>query len=125
MQPLWKVRGSFNQTSCKVFDVRIVRYTGVLSSFSVSLSLCLSVSLSVCLSVCVSLSLCVVCCSGARGCGCVGGGGREEEGGGEEKGRETNRTIWAKVSLNIAETESFVRMIGGIRDMMFSIFSQT
>ena len=41
--------------------------------------------------------LCVVCCCGARGCG--GGGGR---GGG---GREINRTIWAKVSLKIAQTE--------------------
>ena len=53
--------------------------------------------------------------------------GGEEEGGGEEK-RETNRTIWAKVSLKIAETEQFCqvkRMIGGIGDMLLSIYSQT
>ena len=45
----------------------------------------------------------VVCCCGARGCG--GSGGR---GGGwrEERRRgETDRTIWAKVSLKIAQTE--------------------
>ena len=76
MKPLWKVKGYSNRTSWKVCDVRIVRYTWVLSSFSVSLSLRLSV--------CVSLSLCVVCCCGARGCGCGGGGG-ERRGGGEVK----------------------------------------
>ena len=38
MKPLWKVKGSFNRTSWKVSDVRIVRYTLVLSSLSVSLS---------------------------------------------------------------------------------------
>ena len=79
--PLWKVKGSFNRTTWKVSDVRIVRKTWVLSSLSVSLSLYLSVSLSV--SVCVSLSLCVVCCCGARGCGCGGGGVS-----GEQKGRD-------------------------------------
>ena len=46
MKPLWKVRGSFNLSSWKVSDVQIVRYTRVLSSFSVSVS--------------ASLSLCVV-----------------------------------------------------------------
>ena len=40
MKPLWKVKGSFNRTSWKVSDLRIVRYTWV-----VSLSLCVSVSL--------------------------------------------------------------------------------
>ena len=42
--------------------------------------------------------------------------------------RETNRTIWAKVSLKIAETEQpyqVKRMIGGIGGMLFSIYSQT
>ena len=67
MKPLWKVKGSFNRTSWKVSDLRIVRYTWV-----VSLSLCVSVSL--CLSV-----LCVVVVL-------VEGG--EEEGGWEEKGRD-------------------------------------
>ena len=41
---------------------------------------------------------------------------------------ETNRTIWAKVSLKIAETEQLYqvkRTIGGIGDMWFSIYSQT
>ena len=41
---------------------------------------------------------------------------------------ETNRTIWAKVSLKIAETEQLYqvkRMIGGIGDMLFSTYSQT
>ena len=41
---------------------------------------------------------------------------------------ESNRTIWAKVSLKIAETEQLYqvkRMIGGIGDMLFSIHSQT
>ena len=44
----------------------------------------------------------------------------------------TNRTIWllipAKLSLNMAETEQLCEvkwMIGGIGDMLFSIFSQT
>ena len=68
----------------------------------------------------LSLSvLCFVCCCGARGSGRSGGRG----GGGREGGRrrgETNRTIWAKVSLKIAETEQpyqVKRMIGGIGDM--------
>ena len=86
--------------------MRIVRLTWVLSSFTVEPSLCLSV-----------LSLCVVCCCGARGRGRGGGGGgREEEGGGEEKG-DSKRTIWAKVSLKIAETEQLYqvkRLIVGI-----------
>ena len=41
---------------------------------------------------------------------------------------ETNRTIWAKVALKIAETEQpyqVKRTIGGIGDMLFSICSQT
>ena len=82
VKPLWKVKGFFNPTSWKVSDVHIVRKTRVLSSVSVS------VSVSVC---CVLL-----CCCGARGArGCGGGGGRRRG------GRETNRTIWAKVSLEI------------------------
>ena len=52
MKPLWKVEGFFNRTSWKVSDVQIVRFTWVLSSFSVSVSVSAS----------VSLSLCVVCC---------------------------------------------------------------
>ena len=56
--------------------------------------------------------------------------GGEEEGGreGGKRRRETNRTIWAKVSLKIAETEQLYqgkRMIGGIGDMLFSIDSHT
>ena len=46
----------------------------------------------------------------------------------ERRRGETNRTIWAKVSLNIAETEQpyqAKRIIGGIGDMLFSIDSQT
>ena len=31
MKPSWKVKGSFNRTSWKVSDVRIVRYTWILS----------------------------------------------------------------------------------------------
>ena len=128
MKPLWKVKGFFNRTSWKVSDVQIVRYTWVLS---VSLSLCLSVCLCVCVAFCVLV--CVVCCRGARGCGCGGGGGRGGGGGGREEKGETNRTIWAKVSLKIAETEQLChgkRMIGGIGDMLFflnlfSIYSQT
>ena len=41
--------------------------------------------------------------------------------------RETNRTIWAKVSLKIAETEQpyhVKRMIGGIGNMLFLTDSQ-
>ena len=109
MQPLWKVKGSFNRTSWKVSDVQIVRYTWVLSSFSVSVSLCFSLCLC---ALCVVVVLVVVVVVE----------------GGEEKGTETNRTIWAKVSLKIAETEKpyqVKRMIGGIGDMLFSIFSQT
>ena len=78
---------------------------------------------------CVCLGLCVLCLVVVLVVVVVvvveGG---EEEGGGEEKGRETNRTIWAKVSLKIAETEKpyqVKRMIGGIGDMLFPIFSQT
>ena len=62
-------------------------------------------------------------------------GGEEEEGreggrGGER--RETNRTIWllipSAVSIGIAGVEQpyqVKRMIGGIGDMLFSIYSQT
>ena len=53
-----------------------------------------------------------------------GEGGRE----GGRRRRETNRTIWAKVSLKISETEQpyqVKRMIRGIEDMLISIFSQT
>ena len=91
MKPSWKVKGFFDRTSWKVSDVQIVRKTWVLSSFSVS------VSVSLCLCV-----LCVVCCCGARGCG--GGGGRGREEGGKRRRGETNRTVWAKVSLKIAQT---------------------
>ena len=71
-----------------------------------------------CLCLCVSLC-CVLCLVVV------------EEGGEEEKG-ETNRTtrllIPARASLKIAQTEQLYqvkRMIGGIADMLFSIFSQT
>ena len=63
-----------------------------------------------------------MCCCGARGCG-GGGGGR-----GRMRRGETNRTIWAKVSLKIAETEKLYqvkRMIGGIGNMLFSTYSQS
>ena len=40
VKPMWKVKGLFNGTSWKVSDVHIVRKTWVLSSFSVSRSLC-------------------------------------------------------------------------------------
>ena len=49
--------------------------------------------------------------------------GGEEEGGWRRR-RETNRTIWAKVSLKVAETEQPYqekRMIGGIGDTLFAI----
>ena len=112
MKPLWKVKGFFNRTSWKVSDVRIVRYSWVLTSFSVSLSLCLSV----CLCVCVSVSVCCVLlwCSWLW----LWWWWREErkrEGG--RRRRETNRTIWAKVSHKVAETEQphmLKRKIGGI-----------
>ena len=108
MKPFWKVTGFFNRTSWKVSDVQIVRKT----------CLCISVSLSLCLCVfCVVVVVVVVVV---------------EEGGEEEKGEETNRTIWllipAKVSLKNAETEQLYqvkRMIGGIGDMVLSIYSQS
>ena len=87
----------------------------------VILGFCLCVSAS---SLCLSLCLClcvlrVVCCCG---------GGME---GGRRRG-ETNRTIWllipARASLKIAETEQLYqvkRMIGGIGNKLFSIYSQT
>ena len=118
MKPLWKVKGSFDRTSWKVSDVRVVREIWVLSSFSV-----FSLSLSLCLSLCVCLSLSLVVVVVV-----VVEGEEEEEGGGKEKERETDRTIWTKVSLKIAGTEQFYqvkRMIGGIGDMLFSICSQT
>ena len=106
MKPMWKVKGFFNRTSWKVSDVQIVRYTWVLS-----LSLC-------CLCLCVCCVLRVVCCGG-------GGGRREERG-------ETNRTIWllipARASIRRAGVEQLYevkRVIGGIGDMLFSIYSQT
>ena len=113
VKPLWKVKGFFRRKSWKVSDVQIVRETWVLSSFSVSLSLCV---------------VCVVCCvlwwwlwlwwwwKWREG--------RRSEG--EREREKTNRTIWAKVSLKIAETElpyQVKRMIGGIGDMLFSIYN--
>ena len=84
--------------------MQIVRKTWVLSSFSVSVFVSLSLSLCV-----------VVVVEGGRG-----------------RRRETTRTIWllipARASLKIAETEQLYqvkRMIGGIGDMLFSIYSQT
>ena len=107
MKPLWKVKGFFNRTSWKVYDVQIVRKTWVLSSFSVSVSV--SVSLSLCVVLCCVVLCCVVlccvvlccvvlccvvlccvvlCCVVLRGCGGGGGCGGERGGGGrEEKGR--------------------------------------
>ena len=85
MKPLWKVKGFFNRTSWKVSDVQIVRKTWVLSSSSVSVS--------VCCVLCVAVVLVVV----------VVEGGEEEVAG--RRRRESNRTIWAKVSLKIAQTE--------------------
>ena len=109
MKPFWKVKDSFNRTSWKVSDVQIVCETWVLS-----LSLCLCLCLSLRVACCV---LCVLCC--------VLEGGRRRRG-------ETDRTIWllipARASLKIAETEQLYqvkRMIGGIGDMLFSIYSQT
>ena len=129
MKPPWKVKGSFIRTSRKVSDVRIVRYTWVVSSFSVSLSVSLCLSLSLCLSVClcVCLSLCVVLlwCSWLWLWWWWRAGRRREVG---RRRGETNRTIWAKVSLKSDETEQLYqvkRMIGGIGDMLFSIFSHT
>ena len=81
--------------------------------------LCLSVSLSV--SVCVSLS-CVLCVVVVVVVVVVEGGEVER------RRRETNRTIWAKVSLKIAETEQLYqveRMVGGIGDMLCSIYSES
>ena len=103
MKPLWKVKDFFNPN---------VRHTWVLSSFSVSLSV----------SVCVCLCLCVLCVVVVV---VVEEGGKEEGG---RRRREINRTIWAKVSLKIAETEQpsqVKRMIGGIGDMLIAIYSQT
>ena len=104
MKPLWKV-------------MQIVRYTWGFVFFlclSVSLSLCVSVSLSV--SGCVSLSLCVVCC-GARlwllWWWCWRG---EEEG---------ERLIESLRRAGVEQLYQVKRMIGGIGDVLFSIFSQT
>ena len=74
----------------KVSDVQIVRKTWVLSSFLVSVSLSLCVVL--CCVVVVLVVVVVVVVKGVRE-----GGGRRRE--------ETNRTIWAKVSFKIAQTE--------------------
>ena len=70
-------------------------------------SLCLSVSVSLC----VSLSLCVVCCVLCVVCCvlCVVEEGRRREG--ERRRGETNRTVWAKVSLKIAGTEQPYQVI--------------
>ena len=92
----------------KVSDVQIVRYTWVLS---------LSLSLRLCVSVSVCCVLCVVVV--------------EEGGGGGERERlieHSGLLIPARASLKIAETEQLYqvkRMIGGIGDMLFSIYSQT
>ena len=74
-----------------------------------------------CVSVYVSVSLCVACC--------VLLWWRSE--GGWRRG-QTNRTIWllipARASRKIAETEQLhqaQRMIGGIGNVLFSIYSQT
>ena len=100
-------KASLTEHHGRVSDVKIDRYTWVLP---LCLCLCLCVSVSVSLR-CV---LRVVCC---------GGGGRRVE---------TNRTIRllipARASLKIAETEQLCqveRMIGGIGDMLFSIYSHT
>ena len=85
MKPLWKVKGSFNRTSWKVSDVRIVRHTWVLSSFSVVFFLCLSVSLSVSVCLCLCVLRVVVVLMVVVVVVVEGG---EEEGGGEEKGRD-------------------------------------
>ena len=83
-----------------------------------------------CLSFVTSRQLSIVlrCVVLLFGCGCGGGGGRGERG----RRGDTNRTIWklipAKVFLKIAETEQLYqvkRMIGGIGNMSFSIYSQT
>ena len=110
-----------NRTSWKVSDVHIVRYTWVFC-------LCLSVSLSV--SLCVCLCLCVLCVVVVLVVGGEEEGGRERRERGER--RETNRTIWllipSAVSLGIAGVEQPYQvkpMIGGIGDMLFSIYSQT
>ena len=81
--------------------------------------LCLSLSLSLSVSLSVSVYVCVVCCCGARGCLCGGGGGRRRRG-------ETNRTIWAKVSLKIAGVEQpyqVKRMTGGIEAMWLYVIT--
>ena len=92
MEPLWKVKGFFNRTSWKVSDVQNVRETWVLSFFSV----CVSLSVSACCVLCVVVVLVVVVLVVVE----------EREGGREGRRRgETNRIIWAKVSLKIAETE--------------------
>ena len=72
MKPLREVKGFFNRTSWKVSDVQIVRYTWVLSSFSVSVS--------VCCVLCVVVVLVVVVVVVVEG--------EEEEGGVNEKGRD-------------------------------------
>ena len=89
MKPLWKVKGSFNRTSWKVSDLRIVRDTWVLSS----------VSLSLCLSLCVCLCLCALCVVVVLVVVVVVVVVVEGE-----EGERLIRTIWAKVSLKNAET---------------------
>ena len=92
---------------CKSFVILGFRLLSL--SLSLSLCLCLCVSVSVCCVLCVVLVLVVVVVV-------VVGGGRRRG--------ETNRTIWAKVSLKIAETEQpyqVKRMIGGIGDMLFKL----
>ena len=109
MKPLWKVKGFFNRASWKVSE-RASRSLYLGSVFF----LCFSVS--VCLCVCVSVSACFVVCVVVVDVVVVVVEGGEEEGGGGGEG-ENNRTIWAKVSLNNAETEQpyqVKRMIGGI-----------
>ena len=88
MKPLWKVKGSFDPTSWKVSDVRIVREIWVLSSFSV-----FSVSLSLCLSLCACLCLCVLCVVVVLAVVVVVVVEGEEEGGGKEKARDRSNHL--------------------------------
>ena len=68
----------------------------------------------------LSLSLCVVVVVVVEG--------GEEEGGVEEKETETNRAIWAKVSLRITgagQLHQAQRMFGGIDKVLLLTHSQT
>ena len=81
MQPLWKVKGSFNRTSWKVSDVQIFLYTwGLFGSGEERRCLCCCVVFVVCVGVCwclLCVCVCVLCAvlvcvrAGARACVCV------------------------------------------------------